>query len=94
MTLNTATKLQKVADLTLWVVMLPFGICGIVIEKLTIPFEWIVSGIDTLRFRIGNRLLRMSREATDGTIKNDYCLRNFTAMDAKKKLEEEKNRNK
>lgn len=90
MTLNTATKLQKAADLTLWMVMLPFGICGMSVEKLAKPFEWVVGGIDTLRFRIGNRLLRMSREAADGTIQNDYFLQNFTALDAKKKLEEER----
>jgi hypothetical protein len=93
MTLKTATKIQKAADITLWVVMLPFGICGIAIEKLTKPFEWVVGWFDNARFRIGNRLLNISDEAKDGTIKNDYCLRNFTALDAYKKLEEEKNNN-
>ena len=39
MTLKTATKIQKAADITLWVVMLPFGICGLVIEKTAKPCE-------------------------------------------------------
>ena len=89
MKLKTATKIQKAADITLWVAMLPFGICSIAIAILTIPFEWVVGWFHDVRFRIGNRLLKISDEAKDGTIKNDYCLRNFTAKDAYKKLEEE-----
>lgn len=91
MTLRTATRLQKVADIGLWVVMLPFGLLGIAVEKVLLkPFEWTVEIFDAARFRIGNRLLRMSREASDGTIQNDYCLRNFTALDAYNKLKEER----
>lgn len=91
MTLKTATRIQKTTDIALWIVMLPFAILGIFIEKMLMkPLEWIVNMFDTARFRIGNKLLHVSIEAKDGTIQNDYCLRNFTALDAYKKLKEER----
>lgn len=91
MKLKTATRIQNVAWLVIWLVMLPFGICGLVLTTLAKPFEWVVDQLDGIRFRIGNRLLRMSEEANDGTIQNEYCLRNYTASLAYEQLKKEKN---
>lgn len=62
MRLKTANKIQKVLWLTIWLLMLPFSIVGILIDSLTKPFKWVLHELDFLRFRIGNKLLRMSDE--------------------------------
>ena len=82
MKLKTASKIQKVLWLTIWFLMLPFSIVGILIDSLVKPFKWVLEELDSLRFRIGNRLLRMSDEVKDGTIQNEYFIRNFTASEA------------
>jgi len=82
MKLKTASKIQKALWLTIWFLMLPFSIVGILIDSLTKPFKWVLEELDFLRFRIGNRLLRMSDEVKDGTIKNEYFIRNSTAIEA------------
>lgn len=90
MKLKTAKDIQKVTDLTVWWLMLPFSLCGLVLTWLTKPLEWVVDGFCLLRHRIANGLLRMSDEVKGGTIKNDYCIRSFSALDAWKMLEEER----
>lgn len=82
MKLKTASKIQKALWLTIWFLMLPFSIVGILIDSLTKPFKWVLEELDFLRFRIGNRLLRMSDEVKDGTIQNEYFIRNLTATEA------------
>lgn len=82
MRLNTANKIQKVLWLTIWFLMLPFSIVGILIDSLTKPFKWVVEELDFLRFRIGNKLLRMSDEVKNGTIKNEDLIRRITASEA------------
>ena len=82
MKLKTASKIQKALWLTIWFLMLPFSIVGILIDSLTKPFKWVLEELDFLRFRIGNRLLRMSDEVKDGTIQNEYFIRNLTASEA------------
>lgn len=81
MKLKTASKIQKVLWLTIWLLMLPFSIVGILIDSLVKPFKWVLEELDSLRFRIGNKLLLMSDEVKDGTIKNEYFIRNFTATE-------------
>lgn len=62
--------------------MLPFSIVGIIIDSLAKPFRWVLEELDYLRFRIGNKLLRMSDEVKDGTIKNEDLIRRITASEA------------
>lgn len=62
MKLKTANKIQKALWLTIWLLMLPFSIVGIVIDRLAKLFKWVLEELDLLRFRIGNKLLRMSDE--------------------------------
>ena len=82
MKLKTASKIQKALWMTIWFLMLPISFVGILIDSLTKPFKWVLDELDFLRFRIGNRLLRMSDEVKDGTIQNDYFIRNLTATEA------------
>lgn len=82
MKLKTASKIQKALWLAIWFLMLPLSIVGILIDSLTKPFKWVLEELDFLRFRIGNKLLRMSDEVKDGTIKNEHFIRNFTALEA------------
>lgn len=82
MKLKTASKIQKALWLTIWFLMLPFSIVGILIETMTKPFKWVLEEFDSLRFRIGNKLLRMSDEVKDGTIQNECFIRNLTATEA------------
>ena len=89
MKLKTASKIQKALWLTIWFLMLPFSIVGILINSLVKPFKWVLEELDSLRFRIGNRLLRMSDEVKDGTIQNEYFIRNLTATDAYISLKKE-----
>lgn len=89
MKLKTANKIQKALWLTIWLLMLPFSIVGIVIDRLAKLFKWVLEELDLLRFRIGNKLLRMSDEVKDGTIKNEYVIRNFTASGAYIRLKTE-----
>ena len=89
MKLKAASKIQKALWLTIWFLMLPFSIVGILIETMTKPFKWMLEELDSLRFRIGNRLLRMSDEVKDGTIKNECFIRTFTASKAYIRLKEE-----
>ena len=82
MNLKTASKIQKALWLTIWLLMLPFSIVGVIIDSLTKPFKWVVEELDSLRFRIGNKLLRMCDEVKDGTIKNEDLIRRITASEA------------
>lgn len=82
MKLKTASKIQKALWWTIWFLMLPLSIVGILIDSLTKPFKWVLEELDFLRFRIGNKLLRMSDEVKDGTIQNEYFIRRRTATEA------------
>ena len=94
MKLKTASKIQKALWLTIWLLMLPFSIVGIFIDSLTKPFKWVVEELDFLRFRIGNKLLRISDEVKDGTIKNEHVIHNFTASEAYIRLKAEQQQSK
>jgi hypothetical protein len=94
MKLKTASKIQKALWLTIWLLMLPFSIVGIFIDSLVKPFRWVLEELDFLRFRIGNKLLRMSDEVKGGTIQNKYVIRNFTATEAYLRLKIEQQQQK
>ena len=89
MKLKTASKIHKALWLTIGFLMLLFSIVGILIYSLVKPFKWVLEELDFLRFCIGNRLLRMSDEVKDGTIQNEYFLRNLTATEAYISLKKE-----
>lgn len=79
MKLKTAKNIEKALRVAMNIVSLPFIIVLAVLELLEKPMLWLLGWRDYSKQRIGNRLMHMSDAVKDGTIKNPYCLRNYTA---------------
>ena len=88
MTLNTARKIETAFRVVIFVAMLPFTLVGQIFEWLKRPFVWIGDMCGLLAFKVGHKLMHMSDAVKDGTIKNPYCLRNYTALIAWRHLKE------
>ena len=93
MKLKTASKIQLWVNIILFVITLPISAILLVLMILEKPFDWLIDQKTNALFWIGNKLMLLSDEAKNGEIKNDYCLRNYTARLAYYLLEEEKKRN-
>ena len=79
MKLRTLAKIESVIKIVLVVAVLPFWIVGVILYYISAPFNMIMDKLGVLSQYIGNRLLRCSDEVKNGTIRNDYCIRNYTA---------------
>ena len=91
MKLKTASRINVVLAFVIWLVMLPFGICGKVIEFVIVkPLMWVIDELDDIRWKIGHWLLTKSDEANDGTIRNKSLLKSGTAYSMYKLLIKEK----
>ena len=90
MTLNTARKINVAAVWILNIIVMPFAVAFIILQLVKIPFGWIVEWRDKIAFRIGNKLMHMSDAVKDGTIKNSYWLRKYTACAAWNHLKQAK----
>lgn len=90
MTLNTARKIEAAFAWILYILLLPFGILALLLLMVKKPLEWILEGRDRLAFKVGHKLMHMSDAVKNGTIKNPYCLRRYTARKAWKHLKEAK----
>lgn len=88
MTLNTARKIEIAFDVVTIIVLLPFALVIQVFEWLIKLFALPLDGRNWLGQVLGNKLMHMSDAVKDGTIKNPYCLRNYTARMAWKYLKE------
>lgn len=88
MTLNTARKIEWAINAVTVIIALPFAIIIQILEWIEQPFRWVLDGRNWLSFKIGHKLMHMSDAVKDGTIKNPYCLRNYTARLAWKHLKE------
>ena len=88
MTLNTARKIETAFDVVTIIIALPFAIIIQILEWIEHPFRWVLDGRNWLSQKFGNKLMHMSDAVKDGTIKNPYCLRNYTARMAWKHLKE------
>lgn len=82
MKLNTAAKIQKAATALLLLAILPFAIVGKLITICHMPFEWLFGAFMKALFRIGHGLMLHSEEVKNGLIRNETCLRNWTAKQA------------
>lgn len=91
MKLKNLAKIQFVIKYILWLIALPFIIISLILECINYPFVQTYKYLQSLAIQIGNRLLRLSNEVKDGTIKNDYCIRNYTAIFAMKELKRKAN---
>lgn len=86
MKLKNLAKIEFVIKYILLLFALPFIIISLILECINCPFVQTYKYLHTLSIQIGNILLRMSIEVKDGTIKNHYCIRNYTALFAMKEL--------
>lgn len=91
MRLKNLAKIQFVISWILFLIALPFILISLISKCINYPFVQVSEYLTELSLKIGNKLLRMSDEVKDGTIKNDYCIRNYTAIFAMKKLKRSAN---
>ena len=88
MTLNTARKIETAFDVVTIIILLPFALVIQVLEWLIKLLTLPIDGRNWLSQKFGNKLMHMSDAVKDGTIKNPYYLRNYTARMAWKHLKE------
>lgn len=88
MTLNTARKIEAAFVWVLYILLLPCGILALLLLLIKKPLDWIRESRDFLAFKVGRKLMHMSDAVKDGTVKNPYCLRNYTARMAWEHLKE------
>lgn len=88
MTLNTARKIETAFVWVLYILLLPCGILELLLLLVKRTLEWIRDERDGLAFKVGHKLMHMSDAVKNGTIKNPYCLRRYTARKAWKHLKE------
>ena len=93
MKLKTASKIQFWVNIILFVITLPISAILLVLMILEKPLDWLIGQKTNALFWIGNKLMLLSDEVKNGEIKNDYCLRNYTARVAYYLLERERNNN-
>lgn len=86
MKLKHLSRIEKTIRIILMVVALPFFIVCRIFYIMLSPFDWVVGEIAIFEKWMGNKLLRCSDEVKDGTIKNQYCIRAYTASFAWKEL--------
>ncbi len=86
MKLKNLAKIQFVIKRILLLIALPFILISLILECINYPFIQVYKYLQSLAIKTGNKLLRMSDEVKDGTIQNDYCIRNYTAILAMKEL--------
>ena len=88
MKLNTARKIETAFDVVTIIILLPFALVIQVLEWLIKLFTLPIDGRNWFSQKFGNKLMHMSDAVKDGTIKNPYCLSNYTARMAWKHLKE------
>lgn len=89
MELKTLAKIQRVFDVFNTLVIIPPFILGLIFGWLRDACEWLIDVLD-YRIVVGNKLLNMSDEVKDGTIKNKEFIERFTALVAYKYIESAK----
>lgn len=69
MKLKTLSKIEKVFDVINMLVLLIPILLGIILGYVCDGLEWLCDKLD-FRLEVGNKLLKMSDEVKNGTIKN------------------------
>lgn len=92
MTLNTARKIEWAFNAATVIIALPFAFIVQILEWIEQPFRWVLDGRNWISHKEGHWLMHKSDAVKDGTIKNPYCLKHYTARMAWEHLREaEKN---
>ena len=89
MTLKSAAQWECTAEILLSLLSFPFLIFGFVFRLCQKPFDWLTDCIERLKAIIGHKLMLLSDEAKNGTIKNPDFLKSGTATVAYEKLQDE-----
>lgn len=88
MKLKTLSKIEIAFDvLNVMVILLPV-VLGVILEYACDGLEWLVDKLD-FRLEVGNKLLKMSNEVKNGTIKNQDFIEDGRAVTAYKILKSE-----
>ena len=91
MKLKKLVKIERTFNVFIGTVMVPFVLVRVVLHLIDFPFNWVVDKLDIVRHDFGNMILRKSDEVKDGTIKNEMCIRTYTAIFAYKELNRKAN---
>jgi len=89
MTLNKARKIENTFNAVTIIILLPFALVIQILEWLIVLIKLPIDGRNWLSHKLGNKLMHMSDAVKDGTIKNPYFLKNYTARMAWKRLKDE-----
>lgn len=79
MTLNTARKIEWAFNTVTVIIALPFAIIGQMLKWIEQPFRLVLDGRDWISHKAGHWLMHKSDAVKDGTIKNPYILKHYTA---------------
>lgn len=88
MTLKTARNIERAVGVVTFPLVLPVLAAAGILALLEKPVAWILDARMNLLWRAGNRLMHMSDAVKDGTVKNPYCLKHYTASLAWRHLKE------
>jgi hypothetical protein len=88
MKLKHLSKIETTIRIILIVIAIPFSIVCRILDYMSRPFRWVVEELAIFSKWVGNKLLRCSDEVKDGTIKNPYCIKEYTASFAWELLSE------
>ena len=91
MKLKTLSKIEMAFDiLNVMIILLPF-ILGVILGYARDALEWLVDKLD-FRLEVGNKLLKMSNEVKNGTIKDQEFIEDGRAITGYKILKNEQSK--
>ncbi len=93
MKLKSASKIEKAINLCFSLVIIPFVLLYMILFLAIKPVKFIIDWNGIMVHRIGNWLLRSSKEVRDGKVKNPQIIKSFTAISAYEYIEERKKSN-
>lgn len=77
---------ERIFNVFIGVVMIPFFVVHAMLFIIEKPFQFVFDKLVEIRHSFGNMLLKKSDEVKNGTIKNEMCIRTYTASFAYKEL--------
>ncbi len=86
MKLQHLSRIEIAVRCILVVIALPFALVCHLCRLISRPFEFVVDKIAIFAWWIGNSLLKQSDEVRNGSVRNEYGIRRYTASFAWKEL--------
>ena len=91
MKLKNSFKIQKLFCIITWLLLIcPLWIITTILSIIPTCLLWVLNSIENFRWKVGNKLLRISDEANDGTIQNKDVIRTWTASSLYKEMKNRK----